>query len=183
MTGPAQEAWLLSRLNQSHARWNVIAQQTMFASFDFLNGPNAVFQMDQWDGYFAARQRITSFLTLRQPSNPIVITGDIHSSWVHDVKASFLNPASATVGTEFVGPSISSGFPSILIPLTEAALPGNPHTVFFDGLYHGYVRCTVTPERWIADYRVVPTILDDQAEAFTLRSFVVQDGAPGAILA
>src|SRR4249920_2963398 len=36
---------------------------------------------------------------------------------------------------------------------------------------------------WIADYRVVPTILDDQAEAFTLRSFVVQNGEPGAILA
>jgi len=35
----------------------------------------------------------------------------------------------------------------------------------------------------IADYRVVPTILDDQAEPFTLRSFVVRDGEPGAILA
>jgi alkaline phosphatase D len=45
------------------------------------------------------------------------------------------------------------------------------------------VRCTLTPEQWIADYRVVPTILDDQAEAFTLRSFVVQNGEPGAILA
>ena len=183
MTGPEQEAWLLSRLHQSRARWNVVAQQTMFASFDFLSGPNAVFLMDQWDGYFAARQRITSFLALRRPSNPIVITGDIHSSWVHGVKANALNPASATVATEFVGPSISSDFPAILIPVTEAALPANPHTIFFDGLYHGYVRCTVTPEQWIADYRVVPTILDDQAEAFTLRSFVVQDGEPGAILA
>jgi alkaline phosphatase D len=183
MTGPDQERWLLSRLNESHARWNVIAQQTMFASFDFLSGPNAIFLMDQWDGYWAARQRITSFLALRRPANPIVITGDIHSSWVHDVKANYLNPSSATVGVEFVGPSISSGFPSILIPIVEAALPANPHTVFFDGLYHGYVRCTITPEQWLAEYRVVPTILDDRAEAFTLRSFVVQDGLPGAILA
>lgn len=181
MTGPVQEAWLLSRLDKSPARWNIVAQQTMFASFDFLSGPNAVFLMDQWDGYFAARERITSFLALRRPSNPVVISGDIHSSWVHDVKASFLNPTSAKVGAEFVGPSISSGFPSILIPVVESALPANPHTMFFDGLYHGYVRCTVTPDQWLADYRVVPTILDDQAEAFTLRSFVVQDGRPGAI--
>ena len=155
----------------------------MFASFDFLSGPNAVFLMDQWDGCFAARQRITSFLALRQPSNH-----DRHHRR-HSLElgprseGELPEPGGATVGTEFVGPSISSDFPSVLIPLAEAALPANPHTIFFDGLYHGYVRCTLTPEQWIADYRVVPTILDDQAEAFTLRSFVVQNGEPGAILA
>src|SRR5688572_1344816 len=36
MTGPVQERWLLRRLRRSPARWNVIAQQTMFAQFDFL---------------------------------------------------------------------------------------------------------------------------------------------------
>jgi alkaline phosphatase D len=183
MTGPEQEAWLLDRLNRSTARWNVIAQQTMFAAFDYLTGPTALFNMDQWDGYWLARQRITSFLALRRPSNPVVITGDIHSSWVHDLKVNYANPSSATVGAEFVGPSISSSVPSILNGIVQAALPANPHTLFFDGLYHGYVRCTITLETWLAEYRVVPTILDEQADTFTLRSFAVQDGQPGAILA
>jgi hypothetical protein len=34
----------------------------------------------------------------------------------------------------------------------------------------------------VADFRAVPTILDDQAEAFTLASFVVLDEQPGAMV-
>jgi alkaline phosphatase D len=181
MTGPAQERWLLDRLDRSPARWNVIAQQTMFAQFDFLAGPGQIFNMDQWDGYVAARQRITSFLQQRQPSNPIVIAGDIHSSWVHDIKADFGNASSETLGVEFVGTSISSDFPAAFIPPVVAALADNPHTRFFDGQYRGYVRCSVTPDAWTADFRAVPTTLDDQADAFTLASFAVMNGEPGAV--
>jgi alkaline phosphatase D len=96
MTGPTQEQCLLSRLDRSQARWNVLAQQTMFAQFDFLAGTRQSFNMDQWDGYVAARNRISSFLAQRQPSNPIVITGDIHSSWVHNIKSNFDDAVSAT---------------------------------------------------------------------------------------
>jgi alkaline phosphatase D len=181
MTGPAQEQWLLNRLDRSTATSTVIAQQTMFAQFDFLVGPGQLFNMDQWDGYVAARQRITAFLQERQPSNPIVITGDIHSSWVHTLKADFADPASAAIGTEFVGTSISSEFPVIAVGPVFAALADNPHTQFFDGLFRGYVRCTVTPDTWLTDFRVVPTILHEGAEAFTLASFAVLNGQPGAI--
>jgi alkaline phosphatase D len=181
MTGEAQETWLLRQLDLSSARWNAIAQQTMFARFDFLPGNGQIFNMDQWDGYVAARQRITDFLQIRQPSNPIVLTGDIHSSWVHDLKADFSNPASATVGTEFVGTSISSDFPALAAPLVAAALADNPHTKFFDGLFRGYVRCTVRPDVWTSEFRAVPTILADDVDAFTLASFAVIDGQPGAV--
>lgn len=181
MTGEAQEAWLLDQLDRSTARWNVIAQQTMFARFDFLAGPGQLFNMDQWDGYVAARQRITDFLQARRPGNPVVLTGDIHSSWVHDLKADFANPSSATVGAEFVGPSITSEFVPIGIPLVLAALADNPHTKFFDGLFRGYLRCTVDHDAWTTDVRAVPTILTDEADAFTLASFVVADGQPGAV--
>jgi alkaline phosphatase D len=181
MTGPVQELWLLDRLNRSTARWNVVAQQTMLARFDFLPGSLQAFNMDQWDGYATARRRVTDFLAARRPSNPIVISGDIHSSWVHDLKTNFGDPSGPTVGVEMVGTSISSDFPAIAVDLVRAALADNPHTRFFDGLYHGYVRCTVTRARWSADFRAVPTILDDQAPAFTLASFVVVDGQPGAL--
>ncbi|AUB40947.1 phoD, alkaline phosphatase D [Nostoc flagelliforme CCNUN1] len=183
MTGSEQEQWLRKGLDQSRSRWNVIAQQTMLAEYNFNSSPGAgVFNVDQWDGYVAARNRLLSFLNQRQPSNPVVITGDIHSSWVHDLKLDFNNPNSPTVGTEFVGTSITSDFPTQSIAPVQAALPNNPHTKFFDGAYRGYVRCKLTPQRWQSDYRVVSSIIDLNASVKTLASFVVQNGQPGAHL-
>ncbi|MEO0489854.1 MAG: alkaline phosphatase D family protein [Cyanobacteria bacterium J06659_2] len=186
MTGNRQESWLLSGLNRSTARWNVIAQQTMFAQYDFGNSqflPGDFFNPDQWDGYVSQRDRIIQFLKARKPSNPIVITGDIHSSWVHDIKTDFDSPASETVGTEFIGTSISSSFggnDAETSALVAAALPGNPHTKFFDGVNRGYVRCTITPDTWQSDFRIVSTIQENTAEVSTLASFVVENGQPGA---
>jgi alkaline phosphatase D len=185
MTGPEQERWLLEGLHRSRAKWNVIAQQTQFSQIDFnpVPGPgaNEIFIMDQWDGYVAARNRILSFLAQRRPSNPVIITGDIHSSWVHDIKADFANPASATLATEFVGTSITSDFPVALIPAVQAALPANPHVKFFDGLFRGYVRCELTRGQWRSDYRAVSSIATPDAPATTLTSWVVRDGVPGAV--
>lgn len=181
MTGQKQEQWLFKGLDKSSARWNVIAQQTMFAEYDFDPRPETgLFNVDQWDGYVAARNRILNFLAQRQPSNPVLITGDIHSSWVNDLKVDFQNPDSATVGTEFVGTSISSDFPTEFIAPVKAALSDNPHTKFFDGAYRGYVRCNLTRDRWQSDYRVVSTITDENASISTLASFVVENGQPGA---
>ncbi|HEY9783592.1 MAG TPA: alkaline phosphatase [Leptolyngbyaceae cyanobacterium] len=181
MTGLEQEQWLFQGLDRSQASWNIIAQQTMLAEYDFDARPEMeVFNMDQWDGYVAARQRLLEFLEKRQPSNPVVITGDIHSSWVHDLKTDFGNPNSPTVGTEFVGTSISSDFPEQFIQPTTAALRDNPHTKFFNGSLRGYVRCQLTRDRWQSDYRVVSTILEPNASISTLASFVVEDGQRGA---
>jgi alkaline phosphatase D len=179
MTGPDQERWLLSGLDRSRARWNVIAQQTMLAQMDFLAGPGEIYNMDQWDGYVAARNRLLGFLHHRQPSNPVVLTGDIHSSWASDLKADFADPSSATVGSELVGTSISSSFGEANIPLVQAALPGNPHVKFFDGARRGYVRCDLTRQRWLADFRTVPTVLVPEAPISTTASFVISHGRPG----
>ena len=186
MTGNRQENWLRSGLNRSNARWNVIAQQTMFAQFNFGDSqllPGDFFNPDQWDGYVVQRNRLIQFLQARKPSNPILITGDIHSSWVHNIKTDFDNPESETVGAEFVGASISSSFgddEAESSAVVTAALPGNLHTQFFDGLNRGYVRCTVTPDIWQSDFRVVSTTQEDTAEVSTLASFVVENGRPGA---
>ena len=65
--------------------------------------------MDQWSGYEACRDRLMRFLAERKPSNPIVITGDIHSNWVSDLKVDWKSEKPQVVGTEFTGTSISSG--------------------------------------------------------------------------
>ena len=194
MTGAEQESWLLDGLQRSKSRWNVIAQQVMMAAVDF--GPGAarfdprlaglqIRNVDAWDGYVAARNRLLGSILDEEIANLVVLSGDIHSNWVADLKTDFADPAAPTVGTEFVGTSISSDFPPELIPIIEGALldPANAHVKFFDGAFHGYVRCSVTPERWRSDYRVVDTVLMPTATVRTLKSFVVKDGRVGSLLA
>lgn len=190
MLGAVQEHWLYEGLAQAQTRWQVLAQQTMLAQFDFfpdvLLGAGAEgFNLDQWDGYVAARQRLLTFLQQRRLANLVVVTGDIHASFVHEIKANFDDPDSATLGTEFVGPSITSDFPAGFVSGVHQAVAENPHTHFFDGVHHGYVRCTLDTHQWQADYRVVPTVQGlvrvHDAEASTLASFVVLDAQPGVV--
>jgi alkaline phosphatase D len=77
--------------------------------------------------------------------------------------------------------TITSDLPSVLAPFIQAALPDNPHTVFFEGYLHGYVRFQVTPDLWRAEYRAVPTTQVDDVDATTIASFVTIDGVPGAM--
>jgi len=178
MTGEAQERWLLDGLRRSKARWNVIAQQTMMAQFDYDTGPGESINSDQWDGYVPARDRIMRALDDSGPSNPVVLSGDWHSSWVNDLKRNVDDPASATVATEFVGTSISSGCG--WRDDVEAALAANPHVRFFDGRYRGYVRCEVSRDSWRSDYRVVSSATDPSGPATTLSAWRVIDGRPRA---
>ena len=155
----------MSNLDRSSARWNILAQQTIMAQYDYDTSAGESVNHDQWDGYVAARDRIFDFIRNRRPSNPVVVTGDWHSSWVNDLKADFDDPDSETIATEFVGTSISSGCP--WAPTVAAALSANPHVKFFDGSLRGYVRCDLTPGQW-RDYRVVPSATDPATPATTL---------------
>ncbi len=108
-----------------------------------------------------------------------MLTGDVHSNWANEIKADFDRPDSPTVGVEFVGTSITSdgdGFDTrrdIMGILAE-----NPHIKFFNG-QRGYVRCTVTPDIWRTDYRVLPYVSRPGAPITTRATFVVESGRPG----
>jgi alkaline phosphatase D len=178
MMGSRQEQWLFRGLEQSRSRWNVIAQQVMLAPLDNAPGLDKQFSMDKWTGYIESRNRLTGFLQRRRPSNPIVLTGDIHSNWVADLKADFEKEGSPTVGTEFVGTSITSGGDGVdTQPSTERRLAENPHIKFFNG-QRGYVRCAITPERWQTDYRVLDAVTRRDGAISTRASFVVENGRP-----
>ena len=59
MTGARQEDWLLRGLRSSDARWNVLAQQVMMSRVNFApTSPVPLYNMDAWDGYAAARNRV-----------------------------------------------------------------------------------------------------------------------------
>jgi alkaline phosphatase D len=179
LTGPEQEAWLFDGLAGSNARWNVIAQQVMMAQLDGdLSPDEQLFNHDQWDGYPLARQRLLDHLQASGVINPIVLTGDVHSSWVADLKLNFDDETSPTVGTEFVTTSVTSFNP--LGNRLRFLLPSNPHFSFFD-LAHGYTRHEITPDLWRADYRAIPSVNEPEQPIDTTASFVVENGKPGAV--
>lgn len=180
MTGPEQEAWLLEGLSSSKTTWNVIPQQTIMARFDYDLGPDLVVNLDQWDGYAAARQRILGHLQRERVTNPVVLSGDWHTAWVNDLLVDFDDPSSPVVATEFVGTSISSG--AGWDKDVRVALEANPHVQFYNGSYRGYTWCEVTPETWRSTYRVILDARDAASPAFTMGVWEVRNGVPGAQL-
>jgi alkaline phosphatase D len=179
LTGDAQERWLLGGMAGSHARWQIIPQQVFFAQRDLAAGAAELYSMDAWDGYVANRDRIMRGIAARHIQNVVVLTGDVHASWACDLKADWRDPKSATLGVEFVGTSVTStGNGSDSRSDAATILGQNPHIKFFNN-YRGYVRCTVTREDISADYRVVPTVTDQNAPVFTRATFRSAAGRPG----
>jgi alkaline phosphatase D len=176
MVGHEQETWLLDHLESSGARWNVIGNQ--IGMFDYQAGEDG--NMMGWDDHGYARDRIMRFLDDFRPSNPVVITGDLHCSWVSDLKAYYPDENSATVGTEFIGTSITSGLGESYAEAYEGHLEQNPHVRFFDERTGGYVRVDLTPEEWRTEMKLAGSIKDPESPVRTFASFVVEDGQPGA---
>ena len=182
MMGTTQEKWLQEGLSNSTARWNVIAQQIYMAPFDRDPGPGELYSMDKWDGYTAARNRLMNFFADRQPSNPLVISGDNHNNWVFDLKRDFGDVKSPVVGTEFVGTSITTnGNGSEQKEEYVPALAGNPHVKFFNS-HRGYVRCRLTRAACTTDFRTIPYVDKPGASIRTRATFVVENGRPGAVV-
>src|SRR5256885_609249 len=102
---------------------------------------------DSWDAYPAARGR--RFESLATKANPVGIGGDIHAFNVNQLKLDFDNPASPVVASEFVGSSVTSqGWSQDRV---DALRPDNPHVLYADSRYRGYVRVEVTPKRLSAE--------------------------------
>jgi alkaline phosphatase D len=176
--GTAQEDWLIDALSGSSALWDVIANDVILSGFDYdPRGDNALYLLDTWDGYPAARDRLVAALARNaSPShNTVVITGDVHASFVMDT----LGPDGRALATELVGTSITSAFP--LGPLARLALPANPHTHWFDDR-KGYVLCRVGRDSWTAEYRVLAdaALPDRTAALTTAATAVIVAGTPGA---
>ena len=177
--GAAQEKWLFDGLGRSQALWNVIAQQVMVAPLDRVPGGDKVLSMDKWGAYDASLKRFMRFLDEGNPSNPVVLTGDIHNNWVNDLHLDFADPRSKIVATELVGTSIASGGDgSDQREDTDGVLRDNPFVRFFNN-QRGYVRCSLSKSECRADYRVMDFVERPGGAISTRASFVVEDGERG----
>ncbi|MGH3752689.1 MAG: alkaline phosphatase D family protein [Pseudonocardiaceae bacterium] len=178
ITGAEQESWLLAGFQRSQARWDVLGQQVFFSQLDLTPGPGRGFNVDAWDGYVGSRDRIVAGLRNSPVRNAVVLTGDIHSHWAAEIRERFDDPASAAVGTELVGSSITSGGDgSETRPESATVLAENPHIRFFNNR-RGYVRTRFTPAELRADFHVVPFVSRPEAAVQTAASFVVADREP-----
>jgi alkaline phosphatase D len=184
--GGVQGRWLQAGLAGSHAVWNVIAQQVMMSRTRFPN-PTTIplpflSNLDQWDGYAPARTRLLQFIADQAISNPVVLSGDIHSTWMNDLVINPDDPAAQVMASEFVSTSISSDFPIAFDAPIKATLPQlNPWTRYFDGSRRGYLRMTLDRDRWLAEARTVDSITTRTSPVATTARYAVTSGTPGII--
>nr|WP_042191638.1 alkaline phosphatase D family protein [Kibdelosporangium sp. MJ126-NF4]CEL20199.1 phosphodiesterase/alkaline phosphatase D [Kibdelosporangium sp. MJ126-NF4]CTQ97424.1 phosphodiesterase/alkaline phosphatase D [Kibdelosporangium sp. MJ126-NF4] len=182
MLGFPQEKWLYRGLATSSARWNILGSNVMVGRLDHDGASGNKLWHDAWDGYPAARNRLTDAWTRHRVSNPVVVTGDWHSTFVNDIHRDFDRPSSPVVATEFVGTSISSnGDGEVYGPYYGPMIKYNPHIKFFDGDRRGYFRCHVRSAEMTADLRIVSTVSRRDAPESSYASFAVESGRPGAI--
>ncbi len=127
--GRQQTAWLAGALTQTPTTWKVLASSVMMTPLviDFTNPILAsqlpegfpaelrtrlLLNADQWDGFPQAREQMLGLLAAA--GNTLVISGDIHATFVTDHGAGVY---------EFTPPAVSSGTFGELVARTVASNP------------------------------------------------------------
>jgi alkaline phosphatase D len=167
---PAQWEWLEAALDPRTAdRWALVASQVVMAPIHLLAtggatgaaigrrlgavGGGLIVNPGQWDGYPEERERLLALLA-RRPGPALVLSGDLHSSWVSQLSAE--DGRGAPVAAEFTVPAISAPtFARALAPkvpgarsvLEGAIRRANPHVAWVDTAGHGYLLLDMTADR------------------------------------
>lgn len=191
MMGRGQQAWLEGVLTRSVARgtkWQVLGNQVIMArvtspdlskglpaqvrqaigdarpetrAFFQLSQYEVPFNLDAWDGYPAARERLYQ-AAKTAGARLVVCTGDTHASWANTLK----DRSGDIRGVEFGGTSVTS--PSITDALTDFGLEGgllnqliidkNDEVEWHDETKRGFTLITLTKDKVRGDFMVVDTI-------------------------
>lgn len=147
--GAAQERWLYAQLSEGGARWRIIGQQVIMAA-----RPNDL-NVDAWDGYPPARDRLFAALRGAGVGDPVVLTGDAHTSWAFDLAPDPRDPrrydprtGEGSLGVELVAPGVTA--PSLLRMGIEEEMRMHrdlPHLAFVDLTRRGWVLVDLTESR------------------------------------
>lgn len=186
LLGTAQERWLGAGLNRSRGEgkvWQVLVQQVVMGRLatppDLLDALGSKVpdyararlaaaamaskaglpaNMDAWDGYPAARERLLAS-ALDADANLLVLAGDSHNGWAFE-----LDHAGAAAGVEFGVHSVSSpGLETYLGSISPADLADslvrhNPGLKYADTAQRGYALVELTKAAASAEYRFVETV-------------------------
>ncbi|MGB4116581.1 MAG: alkaline phosphatase D family protein [Polaromonas sp.] len=177
MLGLEQERWLDTAWGSTQGKsigWNIVGQQSLIGQRDWKVGQEQSLWNDGWDGYSAARTRLTDSAQKNAVSNLVVLGGDVHENWVGQIKADYSQASSAAVGVEFCGTSITSrSGGNARLPETLAE---NPHFVFADAERKGYGVLAIAPNQLKTTLRVVSDVTRQDASIETLAQFSVRSG-------
>ena len=180
LLGAPQEQWLTTELGRAGPQWNLLGQQTLFGQRDFQTAkrPGPTLWNDGWDGYSAARTRLTDSLRGQAVPNPVLLGGDVHENWVGRVLADYAQPNSAAVAVEFCGTSVSSNSSGTAAgsALMAEHLARNPHFVYADCERKGFGVVELSPQRLRTSLRVVSDTRQPVTQIETLAAFEVQPG-------
>ena len=174
MLGERQERWLADTLTESKragVRWRLLGQQTMLGQLQVQGRPP---NLDQWDGYPAARKRLFDTLQRSQIDNLVVLTGDIHSSWAIELAPDPFNPTTydpatgrGALAVEIVCPGLTSGSPyrsKRVQHLPAYYRQTHPHVRYLEAKRQGYVVLDVQPERMRCEWYLLPTVTQHSTE-------------------
>jgi alkaline phosphatase D len=177
LLGAAQERWLLDRLQRAHdegVTWRVIGQQVIFGQLRGADG-NPL-ELDKWDGYPAARDRILEFVARRGITDLIVLTGDIHSSFAFELgRDPFARRPSPALAVELVAPAVSSP-PLTRMPPAEQLLAAHPHLRWAEVTQRGYVTLELSPTEARATWHLVADVGVPEIEVPAVKAFVIPRG-------
>jgi alkaline phosphatase D len=196
--GNLQDAWFKNELKQSTATWHLIGNQEMMGSWlskgipaaFHIPGNGTFFDPDDWDGFADDRNRLYRFIDSNHINNFVVMSGDLHMSFVDDLTPDPLNKkmyshrtGKGAVGVEVLGTSVSRGgmaergIPRGIIPLIQRiSLDLNPHHLWCNFSQHGYVTVDVTKERCVAEFWFSKILVRTDKETFAV-GYTVKNGA------
>ncbi|MFZ6649149.1 alkaline phosphatase D family protein [Undibacterium sp. TJN25] len=185
MLGAEQERWLAQGFAGSGAKWNILAQQTLMAQCSqtpVVAEGEGKFWTDGWDGYPVARQRLFDDLQKHKPSNPVVISGDVHTFYAANLKRDFYSKASPSnpiLATEFCGTSVTSS--SRPQERTDQYVAQNPHIKFGRSDKRGFMLLDVSAKQMNTYFLALDNVARADSGISTLASFAVEDGRPGVV--
>lgn len=203
ITGTAQMDWLLGNLKSTGPQWKLVGNPVMIApvrvpstlstaelaGVQKLMGGTSIsgvpYNVDQWDGYEADRNRVVRHLRDNAVKDTVFLTGDIHSGWACDIPA---DPASYpatgdSVAAELVCTSVTSdNLDDILnvpprtgsVAVENAIKAANPHVKYLDFDSHGYSVLDVTAAGVRMDWYVLADRTSASSGSTLSTSFNVQ---------
>ena len=178
MLGAAQEAWLMNRLGETRARWNLLTQQTLMHDQTRIDpdhperGPQV--PADTWSAYTATRDRILRCWVEAGTPNPIILGGDVHAFIADDIRDP-AKPGGAPIAAEFVGGSVTSLFHDSTLKQQAA----KDDIAFAENEVRGYARVDLTPAGGEVVFRGLVDARREDSGISDLVRFTLDPQAPG----
>lgn len=135
------------------------------------------FNLDSWDGYPAARERLYGLMTAAK-ARPIVLSGDSHAFWVNELHDEAGRLVAAELGTSAVtSPGWGDDIPNF--DLGGLIARQNPEVLFNDQKAKGFILLTLTHSEARAELVAVSTVRSKAYETEVLKTFRIGAAQPG----